>query len=82
MYVLDDRYESVVAFVEGFNLALDGSPLRGFDDWVALKILGEKSPRHWSSIINDSVELADEQLGQRDRVESLLDLLEEFAQNS
>jgi hypothetical protein len=75
MYVLDDRYESVVAFVEGFNLALDGAPLKGFDDWVALKILGEKSPRHWSSIINDSVD-------ESDRVGSLLDLLEEFARNS
>ncbi|MFD8756719.1 hypothetical protein ACFV0O_37940 [Kitasatospora sp. NPDC059577] len=51
MYVLDDRYSTVVAFLEGFNAAHDGEPLSGFQDWVSRRILGSSSPMHWSYVV-------------------------------
>lgn len=51
MYVLDDRYSTAVAFVEGYNIALDGEPLSGFQDWVSNRILGSSCPVHWSYVV-------------------------------
>ncbi|MGV9263272.1 hypothetical protein ACWDRR_01250 [Kitasatospora sp. NPDC003701] len=54
MYVLDDRFSTVVAFIEGFNSALDGEPLTGFQDWASHRILGGPSPIHWSYLVASS----------------------------
>lgn len=51
MYLPDDRFLTVVAFVEGYNTALDGAPLRGFDEYVAQEVLGRHSSLHWSSVV-------------------------------
>ncbi|MEU4113947.1 hypothetical protein AB0F71_05565 [Kitasatospora sp. NPDC028055] len=51
MYVLDDRYSTVVAFLEGYNVALDGVPLSGFQDWVSCQILNSSCSVHWSYIV-------------------------------
>ncbi|MFJ9841624.1 hypothetical protein ACIRYZ_14365 [Kitasatospora sp. NPDC101155] len=51
MYLLDDRYSTVVAFLEGFNAALDGEPLSGFQEWASHRILGSSCPVHWSYIV-------------------------------
>lgn len=51
MYLPDGRYATAVAFIEGFNVALDGEPLRGFQSWVADRIGGRRSTTHWAYIV-------------------------------
>ncbi|MFI5495784.1 hypothetical protein [Actinoplanes sp. NPDC051859] len=52
MYLMDDRFATAVAFVEGYNAAFDGVPLAGFRDYVADRIVGHGSTTlHWSYLI-------------------------------
>ena len=51
MYLLDDRFCTAVAFVEGFNQAQDGGPLDGFQEWVSSRILGRRAGISWAYII-------------------------------
>ena len=51
MYLPDERFATAVAFVEGYNVAFDGAPLTGFQDYVANRIQGHRSPVHWSYLI-------------------------------
>lgn len=51
MYLLDDRYSTAVAFVEGYNAAFDGAPLSGFRDFVAGRLLNRESSLHWAYVI-------------------------------
>jgi hypothetical protein len=51
MYVGDDRFLTVVAFVEGYNAARDAGPLSGFPDFVSMRLLGHHSNLHWSAVI-------------------------------
>lgn len=51
MYLPDDRFATAVAFVEGFNTALAGAPLDGFQAYVAARLRRPGSSLHWSSLI-------------------------------
>jgi hypothetical protein len=51
MYLPDDRYRTLVAFIEGCNAATDGKLLAGFNEWVAAEVLGRESGFHWSAIV-------------------------------
>lgn len=51
MYLPDRRYSTAVAFIEGFNMAFDGEPLRGFQGWLSSRIRGGDSSVHWSYIL-------------------------------
>lgn len=51
MFLLDDRYMTLVAFIEGCNAATNWQLLDGFDRWVAEQILGRESSFHWSRVI-------------------------------
>lgn len=51
MYLHDDRYSTAVSFVEGFNVALGGEPLQGFQQWIALRIRGGESSLHWAYLV-------------------------------
>ncbi|MGA4726327.1 hypothetical protein ACPB67_02815 [Micromonospora taraxaci] len=51
MYVLDDRYLTAVAFVVGFDSALDGRPFEGFHGWVCQRVLGRHSVLAWPYVI-------------------------------
>jgi len=51
MYLLDDRYSTAVAFVTGYDTALDGVPLSGFQRYVAARIVGRESSVHWSYLL-------------------------------
>lgn len=51
MFLLDDRYMTLVAFIEGCNAATNWQLLDGFDRWVAEQILGTESSLHWSTVI-------------------------------
>lgn len=51
MYLPDDRFSTAVAFVEGYNTALDGIPLSGFQGYVAMRVLNRESSLHWSCLI-------------------------------
>lgn len=77
MYLMDDRYETTVAFIVGLSWASDGRPLEGFNDWVAERVLGHRSPRVWWSIIRDG-DGTGEPLKNPEATSLLLDLLEEF----
>ncbi|MBC3841831.1 hypothetical protein GXW82_21285 [Streptacidiphilus sp. 4-A2] len=69
MYLLDDRFSTAVSFVQGFNAALDGEPLAGFQEWVSIRILGRKSSLHWAYVIAST--RAPEVLEGRVRVDEL-----------
>lgn len=78
MYLMDDRYETVVAFVVGLSAALDGELLTGFGDWVSERRLGFRSPRVWWSVVREGDGTGDP-LSDDAASSLLLDLLEEFA---
>lgn len=89
MYLLDDRFSTMVAFIEGFCTALGSSPLSGFQDWVCERILGRRSSVHWAYVIA-STRVSEILDGNRpiDRVppeveaylaDLTLDLIEEFS---
>jgi hypothetical protein len=89
MYLLDDRFATAVAFIEGFSAAHDGNPLNGFQEWVCERILGGCSPRHWAYVLASAQVpgLVDHQVSidqipreaEIGLVEAMLDLLEEFS---
>lgn len=88
MYLLDDRFSTAVAFIEGFDAAQDGNPLNGFQEWVCERILGGHSGRHWAYVIASTQVpgLVDGQMSldgiprelEKRLVETVLDFLEEF----
>ncbi|WP_157851713.1 hypothetical protein [Streptomyces monomycini] len=89
MYLLDDRFSTAVAFVEGFSAAHDGYPLSGFQEWVCTRIIGGRSSRHWAHVLASTQvpEMVDGQMS-IDRIpreleggltEVMLDLLEDFS---
>lgn len=51
MYLPDGRYVTAVAFVEGFNTALDGEPLRGFQPWMVDRLAVKLSGLYWASVL-------------------------------
>lgn len=88
MYLMDDRFSTMVAFIEGFCTALGSSPLSGFQDWVCERILGGRSSIHWAYVIA-STRVPDILDGNRpidriprevegDLADLTLDLVEEF----
>jgi hypothetical protein len=92
MYLLDDRFATAVAFVEGYNAAFDGVPLAGFRDYVADRIVGHGSTLHRSYLIA-STEVAGLLEGEMslDRVpadcevgltDMLIDLLERYQETA
>lgn len=92
MYVFDDRYLTVVGLVEGYNTALDGRPLSGFQTHVAERIPGQHSGLHWSAIVasaesrtapGNGMDINDlPQELQFSLIRRLIDLLEEYAAQS
>ncbi|GAA1854234.1 hypothetical protein GCM10009751_08770 [Myceligenerans crystallogenes] len=79
MYLLDDRYASVVAFVTGLACADGGRILDGFDDWVAERVLGHRTARGWWSVVLESVS-SESRSRDTEATAMLLDLLEAFAE--
>ena len=83
MYLPDERFASAVAFVEGFNQALDGVPLEGFGVFVSRRLTGGESPVHWSHLIARTA-VPDVRLdripaeAEAELTETLVDLLEEY----
>jgi hypothetical protein len=51
MYLPDDRYASLVSFVEGCNAATEWRLLDGFNEWVSDRVLGRASSLHWSTVV-------------------------------
>ena len=51
MYLPDDRFNTLVAFVEGYNLATDGRFLGGFNRWLQERSFGEVTNYHWQAIV-------------------------------
>jgi hypothetical protein len=91
MYLLDDRFVTAVAFVEGFDAARDGIPLRGFQNFVADRIRGHESPIHWAYLIastSDHRFLVDLSIGQvppgteTGLTDMLVDLLESYHEST
>lgn len=88
MYLLDDRFPTAVAFVEGYNAAFDGAPLSGFRDYVAARILNSESSLHWAYVIASTKvpEVLDGDTGieqipaglETELTDMLVDLLESF----
>ncbi|UUU31640.1 hypothetical protein JIX56_17940 [Streptomyces sp. CA-210063] len=89
MYLFDDRFSTVVAFVVGFDTAQDGKPLRGFQEWVCERFIGGHSGQHWAFVIASSrvpssggylsIDRIPQELDSGLVVE-LVDLLEEFSE--
>jgi hypothetical protein len=87
MYVLDDRYYTLVAFIEGANCLLHpDSPLDGFEDWLGHRFIGRSSPLHWAVQITQfqfGENCRDLDPGQQEQAcVAALDLIEEFRQTA
>ncbi|MFC7247221.1 hypothetical protein ACFQO7_32515 [Catellatospora aurea] len=57
MFLPDDRFATLVAFLEGGNQLTNGDLLRGFNEWVQERLHGPdyQSSLHWSAEIAESV---------------------------
>ncbi|MEU5869740.1 hypothetical protein ABZ815_51860 [Nonomuraea sp. NPDC047529] len=53
MFLPDDRYETMVAFVSGFDAAVDGTLLREFSGWCLDRWEHPESGFHWSALIRE-----------------------------
>ena len=51
MVLPENRYGTLVAYIEGFVAGSGSSQLDGFRDWLATNVLGRESSFHWSTII-------------------------------
>lgn len=51
MYLLDDRFSTMVAFIEGFCAASESSPLTGFQEFIGDRLLNRRSSVHWAYVI-------------------------------
>lgn len=51
MYVLDDRYVTIVAFIQGCDSATEGRLLAGFNGWVSRRLNQYPSALTWSTQI-------------------------------
>jgi hypothetical protein len=87
MYVAKVDFDSVAAFIAGFNLATNGGLLVGFREWLIVK-LGYGNNLVWDALVLKltfpEAESASNQLLQAEQqkraVESLFQLLEAFLQ--
>jgi len=77
MYLPDDRYASVVAFITGLSSASDGDMLAGFNTWVSDRVLGHSTTRVWWAVVYDSI--PDSASRESQATVLLLDILEGFA---
>jgi len=55
MFVLDDGYVSLVAFIDGLALGTDGGVLDGFREWLVREVIGTPDSRHWSVLVASRV---------------------------
>ncbi len=52
MYLMDDRFATVVAYVDGCNAATDGALLGGFRDWLHATRVGNVKPSlTWPAVL-------------------------------
>lgn len=51
MFVLDDGYVTLVAFIDGLATGVDDGVLDGFQEWVARETTGSPDARHWGVIV-------------------------------
>jgi len=89
MYIPREEYLLVCMFVAGYNCALDGIPLRGFREWLALRE-GKGANLMWYELARESslkdlrhVDApggpnSDCSINERLLIDSMLDLLLEF----
>jgi hypothetical protein len=54
MFVLDDRFVTLVAFIDGLALGLNDGTLDRFQKWVAIAA-GAPDSRHWSAVVASRV---------------------------
>ena len=50
MHIPTVDFDSVAAFVAGFDLATGGAPLEGFQEWLVVK-LGHGNSLAWSELV-------------------------------
>jgi hypothetical protein len=88
MYILSSSYLALASFICGYDCAVRGEVLSGFQSWVAVRMLGHETSvawpifiaeRRWPNIMTIGVSLGDlpadlDSVTSRD----LLDLLEQF----
>jgi len=85
MYFSPVEFDSVIAFLQGFNLACHGGALLGFREWLVVR-LGNGNNLCWSALVLElafpEAENPREQLlqtdGQKQAVRVLFSLLNEF----
>ena len=51
MYLPDDRFNTLVAFLDGYNMATDGQFLNEFSRSLQKRVFGYVTNYHWQAII-------------------------------
>jgi hypothetical protein len=86
MFGLDGTYTGFVAFLTGFDLGNAGGVLRGFPEWLSVR-LGHRTSLGWSALVRrialdvgESEDLPRELTAEQEQraVETLFQLLDEF----
>jgi hypothetical protein len=74
MYVWPDTYEAVIAYVQGYDAALEGALLLGFEEWLMAQMKWG-SNLHWPALVP---ELIKRRTGKAPDIDSLFGVIEEF----
>ncbi|OWQ83528.1 hypothetical protein CDN99_25670 [Roseateles aquatilis] len=86
MFLPNQSYDEASAFVLGYDIAMDGEVLRGFQEWLSIKA-GGGANLHWSVLVLEILLLIDTRTGarieldavqQKAAIEGLFDLIFEF----
>jgi len=86
MYLLEERYAVIAAFIQGYDLACEGGLLAGFREWLVVRLM-TGSNLGWSALVlhaafpnskSPQTALQADPEGERAAIETLFDLLAEF----
>lgn len=64
MFVLDDGYVTLVAFIDGLALGVDAGILDAFQEWVARETTGAPDARHWGVVVASQVSRVVREVGE------------------
>ncbi|MBI2920683.1 MAG: hypothetical protein HYY18_06315 [Planctomycetes bacterium] len=86
MYLMNSTFGEAVAFVDGFDIARKGRPLKGFKEWLVSR-LGYGTNLHWAGLVlsltypdepDPKLAASKSRQAQNKALDSLFSLVDEF----
>lgn len=79
MFLFENNYESVTAFISGMDFSLDGNALKGFREWLITQY-NINSNLSWMGIIDCAYINKIEE--KKNKIDFLFDILEKYLMNT